>query len=508
MSRYQGDALRAVTRRAAPARQEPVARGAGTASSGRPLDNPFNGQTPDRPVLPASQGVAAPPQIPAFQRFTPSVAGKRRGVDNNVTGGASIRRQRLDLAGTPNAQLARMRGTLLGTGNTPPVFADAAPNMAQFQAGPEGAPLMSGFGPMFDPYARGVTPTSRSDAQNISWGGMPAERPSIWDAAAAGGAGNRRIAGTTSGAQFIDLGGAAPASTGVPNPFESHPWQAAANRASKSNKTGAPNARVKYTVRLAADAARFAHVQQAYFPLVACRQLQLAPKPSQRAFGALAGPTPETLVFNLTVANYLIAASQTRPRTASEVKEPVDVLDEYTIVGAAASEEGQRKTVRSERAESVVQRNVVMTMGGDAFNVYNYWGNVPASAEVGFILKGVPIEQIWAYNARDAGSYNLAPDNEQSVTLLDAGVVARVLLQFVPWYDRTGSDTRPSIAELSYKDDFGRLRQGVYIPFGTWTQLHGELANQETIDRAWCSAAAAMRAGQCGLIVSRKGPVY
>lgn len=497
-----GNPRRLTTRRPTGRMRDPVSRGF-SAPEGPGRVNPFNGRgNPGQIGAGAIPGFAPPNGSTVFDRSTPATNGKRRGVDNNIIGPGSVRRPRLDIGGTSSASLARMAGTVLGSSLAPPVFSDSHPALNQFQSGPEGAPFMGGVGPIYDPYQRGITPTSRSDPQQISWGNMPAERPSIWDSSPASATPNG-MAGTASGEQFINLGGGAQVSIGTQNPFEEVDWQKAAANASKSNMTGTPNARVKYTWTLTHQAAQYAAFQMTAFPVISMAGGDQSPTDFEQSLGSLMAPTQRGNIFVLPVANYLMAANQPRPTSPADVVTPAQMIETFKMLGVAASEEGGRETLRSEYTENGVLRNVVVTMGGEAFTVNNCFGKGGAGCKVGFIVKAVPISDVWAVNPRDHGTFNLVASKPDAVVALNLNLVARNVIQRIPWLGAPGVEA-PSHEELLYVDDFGVEHTGIFEPFGSLMQKHGEFGSDLEIDRAWCSANACQNAGQLGVLISRK----
>lgn len=447
------------------------------------------------------------PQTQVYRADLPIVAGKRKGVDNNVTGGGDIRRPRLDLAGNTPQQLAQMRATVLGTNDQPPNFYDQQPNMAQLQIGPNGGPLLSGFSSTpYDPYERNAGPLgNRGDPQGISWGGM-GERPTVFDPAR-----NfpTQFANTAGGGMFQGAPGAPSLQVGGPSPLLNHPFrEAARNNVSKSNMTGTPAPRIKYTFVLDQVAQRFAQNQLQFWPLVMQVTLQTQPTRDQVAFQMIAAPSPPARIFDIVTANFLMSLEQKKPNTVSEVCVAADLLAKYRLRGVGTSDEGHRiSDTVGEHNHALVGRHVVATQGGEALNVYNMWGALAYQRTVGFIFKGVPVEQIWNSNPRNAGSYGLDAGAPNKSRVINRAEIADVVLQYVPWMSDKFHDA-PSHAELLYRDDFGVERQGIWVPFGVMMQTHGEIGDVEAIERSWCSKSAAVAAGQISIIVSRRSTAF
>ncbi len=432
----------------------------------------------------------------------PIVALKRGRIDNIVGGDASIRRVRANIGGTSDREMAAMNGTVLASNAAPIQFGDSTPVMSSIQAGVDGAAQFANFATKpYDEAYRGVGPIGGS-AFPGTFAGFP---------------GKTRFFGDSSGTQFAHTlgaglfqasqqnGGAALRNGDMVPPVDL--LQTALNT-TRSNRTGGHAPRIKYTYTLAPENFKVSANELTGMPIVHEVTHLTAPNEAQLFYGLDAAPTPQVRIYDVTTANWLMATEQPRPTNPEDVVTPQELMTKYRLTGSGASDEGHQYRQNGEdRNVALTARNVVVNHGGEALQLYNFWGAVPYAHMVGFILKGVSMSNIWALNPHNIGTYNLSANTPNAVQALNTKLLADVVLQFVPWKSPLSGDT-PKLADLVYYDDFGVQRLGIWIPFATVLQTHGDLGHDDDIDRAPFSIASAHRAGKLTAIISRKQPLF
>jgi hypothetical protein len=428
---------------------------------------------------------------------TPSIT-KRNGYDSIVTQGNS-KRAKVDLGGNNAIERAALRASQLGRDPRVPVFDDSQPRLNQMYRGPSGLPVAGNMPGFRNPLPMGVNYSRTVGPENIIFEGLRQPLPSV--ATMSPATGPSGLAGTSTTNQFMQR------SDGVArlgsNPVPAELFNVAAGDIEKKTKSGSPNARVTYTHKLNEMAAAYAGVGQEktvwVIPIVF----------EEGGMGADIGTSSlfhwgvdiEHAGYNLSIANYMLAISQSFPKNFAEVMTAQMILTNFRLGGVVAAEEGATKTQYVDKADSNIHRNIVFTVQGPA-NVFNYWGDVKYQSTVGFIVKGVPLKNIFAHHYLDAGSYNIDAVEPAAIRALNKTALSNNPLQFVPWFDSEGMSDRPGLEELEYVDDYGCIRLGIFIPIGTVMQVYGEVANQDHIDRAWVSAAAAVSSGMLQILVN------
>jgi hypothetical protein len=489
---------------------DPVAGGSATvgsaASANLPRQTPAFGMSAVNALQVGQQRAALPlPANGPVTTYNIAASNLKRGrVDNNVGGDASIRRTRANIGGTSDRDMAAMGSTILGTNAAPIQFGNQLPSIFNVQPGIDGGPTFGGFGPVpYDEAYRNTGPVGAASGPGML-AGFPA-KPTYFNTQRSV---PTQFSHTASSARFQPSQSNGTAVGGSSDPIRSFDMQQTSENTTRSNKTGGHAPRIKHTFTLAAETAQLSANELTAMPLIH-EVTHLAPaNGDQVSYGLIGAPSPGVRIWDIVTANWLMATEQPAPQTIADVITAQEMMTKYRIIGSGASDEGHQYAQGGrERMHALTQRNIVANLGGEALQVWNFWGEIPYAQRVGFILKGVPIDSIWAFNPRQPGSYNLSANHGTTTEQLDSSAVAKVLLQFVPWMSKASGDT-PKYQDLLYHDDFGVARLGIWIPFGTVLQTHGQLGNQDDIQAAPFSIAAAHRTGKLTMIISRKAPTF
>lgn len=434
---------------------------------------------------------------------TPSTI-KRNGVDSIVTQGNS-KRNKVDLGGNTAQELALLRATQLGRTPVRPVFNDAEPriNGAFGRTPGEGLPVMAGMPGFRNPLPMNVDYSRTTGSENIIFEGLRQPPPSVANMSPAFGAGSAGLRGTSTTSQFMQVPSAVAPTAGGSGPNPATLFNEAAADIEKKTKSGSPNARITYTHTLNEVAAAYAAATQEktiwIIPIVFEEGGQGWNGQSGQLYNF--GIDVQHAGYNLAIANYMIALSQKYPDSPADVITPDHLLTNFRYGGIVAAEEGATKSQYISKDDAHIHRNIVFTVQGEA-NVYNYWGDVKYGQKVGLVLKGVALKNIFAHHYLDAGSYNIDATDPTSIRVINQQALSNNPLQFVPWYDEEGMADEPDPSMLEYIDDYGTVRQGVYIPVGTVLQVFGEVANKSYTDRSWASAAATYKSGMIRILVN------
>jgi hypothetical protein len=434
----------------------------------------------------------------------PIVSLKRGRVDNIVGGDASVRRARVEIGGTSDSDMAAMAGSLLGTTRAPIKFGMGTPDMSRVVRGIDGGALFSGFeGRPYDQAFRDVGPIGTASGPGML-AGLPG-KPGYFNGPSMPPS---QFQHTLSGDFFQPSQNNGGAQTGSNDVLRQLPiFQTEANT-TRSNRTGGHAAKVKYTYTLDPQIFKVSANELTAAALVQEKTHAPVPNGDQIYYGLNAAPIPGIRIYDIVTGNWMMAMDQPKPNTLADVLTAKDLMEKYQIFGAGVTDEGHRYNQGGgERPHALNQRNIVAIHGGEAIQVWNYWGTIEYAQVVGFVLKGVYVNDIWALNPREAGTFNLSSNRPNSVVRLETSQLAHVLLQFVPWKSSASADT-PSLRDLAYTDDFGVERFGIWIPFGTVLQTHGDHADPFHIERSTCSVASAVQSGKLTMIISRKQPVF
>lgn len=473
----------------------------------RALTNSATPRNPTGPLAGYSMNLDRPQNLGGPSVGGPAIGGiysaniSRADLKRKNESGAGGR-SRPGIGGSPQGEIDIVRS--LGVPNSVSALplGQTFPSLTGWRPG-SGAAIMSGMPEApIDTTIRGITPIgARPDAAGWMWNGMPTQPDNYFR----GFIGTRPNVGAAVNQGPFNMPGS---SQGLPG-GRLYPFETAADREkiSYSDDSGTPNPRVKYTFLLSKKACAYALPTMAYQPVFGIRDPtpidESTPLTNGHAFLARA----ETTIFDLVVTNYELAMAQKRAAHPGEVCTPRDVLTDYRFLGICAAEEGNSSSYSNATlVNRSLPRNLVVTLGGSAFSVLNYWDDkLTYGSNVGFILKGVPLKDLVARNGATKGTFNLDPSTK-NVHSVNLSITAPVVLQFVPWFG--GPAETPNAAALAYVDQFGCDEIGVYIPVGQFLQYHGDIGDRQVIKRAWCSREAAVHAGTIALLVSRNTPAF
>lgn len=448
------------------------------------------------PIGGGGRGVRLPPNGPVMSMQTPSTT-KRKGINSIVLDGNS-KRPKVELGGNNPRELAQLRQ--MGLANSPnvPVLDDANPRIQQLQlGGAQQLPMASGMPGFRNPLPMNVNYSRNEGGEQVVYQGLRQPLPSVATMAPSFAS---SLSNTASNATFVTPNQPSARTGQVQNPTAL--FADAARRLEKNTKSGTPNARITYTVRLAEAAAAYAAFAQEKMILIT----PVMTDDDSTTFNArmselmLGQIDIEYVAFNLAIANYMLALSQLYPTSRDQIITPDQVIDSFRYSGIVASEEGPTQSQYTNKADAHIHRNIVFTIQGEA-DVFNYWGAVHYGQKVGLIVKGVALKNVFAHHYLDVGTYNIDAMNPAAVRKLKADALSNNPVQFVPWYDKTGMAPEPSAAELEYVDDFGELRLGRWIPVGTVIQLFDVVADEAHIARSWTSVAATVQSGMIRVLV-------
>jgi hypothetical protein len=422
----------------------------------------------------------------------------------DATGGNySDQIQRIAIGGNSAADNARLNATAIGSNLMPPTFGVGAPNLASWSIDEQTAlAVAAGFPQQVPDFAiRNQTFANRA---GIELTGMPLQKPSYFDSH---NPSRERPATLTRGSEsdglFIDQT-QSDASNGTVrttyNPFKAYPFDEAASKASVSTKdTFGANPVAKYTITVAPEAAAYMPGEEFGNMMFMAINMPKVPKPGvnrgANAFGLTTG-LPLHSIYSLPVVNYLLHCSQKFPDTFDEITSIERVESSFGFVGFAIAETGANQTRYIQTPTRTKTRNIVLQLAGET-KVNNVLGDIAYGHWFGYIVKGVPIEEIFAQNPDEYPSYNIDPSEPNKVEACVARDGSRLSLnpiQIIPWFDRKGDSRYPRTDELAYYDDYGCLRYGKYheVAFVTDHYTRGDRA---FIDRTPFSANANLHSG-------------
>lgn len=446
-----------------------------TAQSGRPGNQPYNNATPAPPIFapPRRQGTLA--NNPTIMAEQPSRTFKRSAGDFGMpsqkrsTGEAPGNNAPMQMAASAQLnRLAAMGGAtndgflagFAGVQQTPPQMATSVG--ANF-AVPTKAP--TGFG-QSNPYANG------------------------------------RFAGSASaGNPLIDMGGGGTqASRPGSNPLLDVNIPLAIQETDEDQNLEAPNRPAKYTFLLDKTSSSLAKSELRGRILWQITRPAQQVTATQRRFGFTTGFMPGVQAVTLPVLNRMLALMSTRTTSPDDVPQLADIAELYKCVGAVGGEEGHEfLTMIGGRRQSTNTKRVASVSNKGHENCANEWGMLQHNQVVGYILKFVPREHILASDTRIPGSYNINAQDAREITIVDPTVYESVVPQFVPWSDKVGKRTRPSLAELQSFDPYRRTVVGKFIPIGWFQQYNGAPGPDALFPMTPYSDAAANGAGQIRL---------
>jgi hypothetical protein len=407
---------------------------------------------------------------------------------------------RVAIGGDDAAKNAGLNRTALGGNLRPPAFGTNAPNLAQWEWNNVGLAEARGMPSLRDFAIRDQTPTNRN---TIEWRGFPNDKPAYFDSY--NPARERlpvNMEGSSSTSLFIQQqdsrGGDAGAITQT-SPFPNYPYDDAAAKVSTSSKDFGVNPQAKYTVTLTPEAASYAHTELFHMAMFMSMDIAKAPRKNVgiNDFGK-GRIVPLHSVYSLAVMNFLLHCSQPMPKTRADVLSAADVKSLFGFVGFAIAETGATNTRYTDRGPAPARtRNAVLQFLGETV-MYNYAGQIGYGHWWGWIIIGVPTENIFALNSEEYGTYNIAADDPNRVEACvgqdEVSQLSRCPLQYIPWWDRKGNARRPTMKELMYIDDFGLQRIGIYEEVGFITDVM-DLRDNATISRTPFSANAAINSG-------------
>ena len=413
--------------------------------------------------------------------------------------------ERIPIGGNSAADNAIMLRTALGSSLTPPRFGVAAPMLNQWSRDAATALPVAGGMPALQDFA--IRGQSFANRDTIALRGMPMEKPAYFDSY--NPSVERPVVnsiGSESEALFInqrESDASRGRLMGAGDPFRNFAWDAASSNVSSSTKdTFGANPIAKYTVTASAVAAAYMRSEQLGQMMFMAIELSPTPGSGGKTTGAngfgLDRAIPRHSVYALAVVNYLLHCSQGFPESVDDVVSVARVMDSFRFVGFAAAESGASETRYLDPAASspARTRNVVLQMAGE-LQMRNVVGHVPYGHWFGFIVKGVPIDEIYAQNSSETPSYNInasEPNQIEVCVAQDGRRLSQVPIQFVPWYDTKRNHRHPRMEELVYYDDFGLQRIGKYIEVGFITD-EPQRRDLATIARTPFSANAALHSG-------------
>lgn len=428
------------------------------------------------PVLTNNRSYSAPNIGP------PSKRGRVDQDPYNVTPAQN----RAPFAGNTEAQIAQMAQTPLGTMMRGPTITSGNPMLSRNVRNRFGASVAAGFPDSYSFGTAGQTPTGARQMGGLAWNGMPG-KPTYFDEGR-----NDALSETATGNRFMGPGAAPAPRVGIPQPFANYNYDRAAANIENSSKTGKPNALIKYTHVLTRKSSEYCFHSQVAMPWFT--SIALVDPDSQSSNSDLLGfrsHAPQHNGFNLVVANLVLACNQPVPESYDDVITAQDIMDEYKFLGFVAAEDGNGAPHVSSAA-----RSVVFCMAGE-ISCFNFWGNVKYGQSIGFIYKGVNVEDIYAQDRREHGTYNINGTSPNTVRTLDTMTHTSCPIQIIPWHDKEGAAERPEKKDLAYFDSFGVLRYGKYFKVGIVIQVMDPYADDMHTYRAPYSLASA---AQCGKI--------